>query len=337
MSNKLNIIENTLIPHSAFENVRHQLNQCFSYANSKSEPVCIAVIGESRTGKSRSLEETMYAHPAARGREGLDTPILRVTTPSLPTVKGLVGLMLRALGDPLFDKGTEIARTIRLQTLMRTCSTVMVMIDEFQHFYDKGRHKVMHYVADWLKILVDETRVALVVAGLPTCQAVIEQNEQFAGRFIAPIFLPRFDWQREDHREEFCAILAAFHEALSKHYDVPAFHNEELAFRFYCGTGGLMGYLTKFLRQAAWNAHQANAKSISLRDLAVAHDLAMWSKDGLAGMPSPFSRDFQFGPSDALLAAVRQIGTPTPAEVPSRRRGPVRKETAYVSQMLSAT
>ena len=53
----------------------------------------------------------------------------------------------------------------------------------------------MHHVADWLKILVDETRCALVVAGLPSCQTVIDSNEQLAGRFHAPILMPRFSWQ----------------------------------------------------------------------------------------------------------------------------------------------
>jgi hypothetical protein len=46
----------------------------------------------------------------------------------------------------------------------------MVMIDEFQHLYDRddrGKRQIMLHVADWLKVLIDETRSTLVVAGLP--------------------------------------------------------------------------------------------------------------------------------------------------------------------------
>jgi len=77
------------------------------------------------------------------------------------------------------------------------------MIDEFQHFQDKGSRRIMHHVADWLKILVDDSKVALVVAGLSSCGAVISQNEQLAGRFLSPILMPRFDWKIDNHREEF--------------------------------------------------------------------------------------------------------------------------------------
>ncbi len=171
------IVDNTLVPHTAFEQASSRIEQCFAYADGASEPICIAVVGESRTGKSRVLEECFATHPQARDSEGLNIPILRVKTPSKPTVKGLAELMLRAMNDPRFDAGTENAKTIRLQTLMKNAGTRMVMIDEFQHFYDKGLHKVMHHVADWLKILVDDCKVALVVAGLPSCRAVLDQNE----------------------------------------------------------------------------------------------------------------------------------------------------------------
>ena len=107
----------------------------------------------------------------------------------------------------------------------------MVMIDEFQHFVDKGSNKIMHNAADWLKVLVDDCHVALVVAGLPTCQAVLERDEQLSGRLLAPMFMPRFDWHNKSEREEFEAILGAFHESISSYFDLPALDSPEMAFR----------------------------------------------------------------------------------------------------------
>lgn len=79
------IVETTLVPHTAFEEATQRLEQCFSYADGASEPICIAVVGESRTGKSRVLEECLSRHPHVRNSDGLTTPILRVKTPSKPT------------------------------------------------------------------------------------------------------------------------------------------------------------------------------------------------------------------------------------------------------------
>jgi hypothetical protein len=331
------IVENTLVPHPAFEKASFRLEQCFDYADGASEPICIAVVGESRTGKSRALEECFTIHPQTRDSEGLNVPILRVTTPSRPTVKGLAELMLRAMNDPGVGAGTENAKTIRLQTLMKNAGTRMVMIDEFQHFYDKGLHKVMHHVADWLKILVDDSKVALVVAGLPSCRAVLDQNEQLAGRFLSPICMPRFDWKNDDHREEFIGILGAFQESIGEHFDLPGLDTADMAFRCYCGTGGLIGYLTKFLRQAVWNAIDHNRKSIALEDLAHAHDQAVWSRDGLSDIADPFSRSFYPLPSEGLLTKIRRIGTPADEITIPRKRASRSRHKDSVRQVLSAS
>lgn len=322
------IVDNTLVPHSAFNGASDKLEQCFRSVTGASEPISIAIIGESRTGKSRLLEEFAAKHPAERRSDGLHMPILRAKAPSQPTVKGLVEVMLRALKDPRADTGTEQARTARLMGLIAAVETKVVMIDEFQHFYDKGTHRVIYHVADWLKNLVDDTKVVLVVAGLPSCTSVIHQNEQLAGRFLAPVSMPRFDWTDGEAREEFIAILGAFNEALSEHFELPRLDSDEMAFRCYCGTGGLMGYVTKLLRTAVWNAVDSKHKKITLRDLAVAHRESVWNQELLSSVAEPFSRAFQTLPSPDVLEKVSRIGTAA-EEIPSaRRRRPQKLQTA---------
>lgn len=315
-----NLVETTLVPHTAFQDAVERLEQCFAHSIDSMEPICIAVIGESRTGKSRVLEECERNHPKSRTHDGLCVPILRVKTPSKPTVKGLVELMLEALEDPKFTAGTENQKTSRLRVLMKNTGVVMVMIDEFQHFYDKGFHTVMHHVADWLKILVDDSKVALVVAGLPTCQAVLAQNEQLSGRFLAPLHMPRFDWRKESDREEFRAILGAFQETLAPYFALPDLVSDEMAFRCYCATGGLIGYLTKFLRQLVWDALDEQSKSLTLEDLGRAHEKAVWTGWGPISIASPFAKLFSLQPDASVLAAIAAIGRADVAAPTARRR-----------------
>lgn len=328
-----NIVENTLVPHTAFQEACGRVEQCFQYAQGSQEPICLALVGESRTGKSRTLEECYYKHPRVRDAQGLSVPILRVTTPSKPTVKGLASLMLDDLGDPKFDSGTECARTRRLIKLMRETGTRMVVIDEFQHFVDKGSRKVQHHVADWLKTLVDDCKVSLVVVGLPNCRAVLEQNEQLSGRFLSPVLMPRFDWRRDEDREEFIAILHSLQASLETIFEMPCLTSQEMAFRCYCGSGGLMGYLTKFLRQMVWNALDAQTYVITLEDMLRAHEQAVWSSDGLQEFPNPFSREFTIEmDSGHLLDKVSHMGLPVePPPQPRRRtRRPEKTESSVL-------
>ena len=113
----------------------------------------------------------------------MEVPILRATVPSGPTVKSLAGKLLEALNAPDPERGTENEKSRRLRVLMKNSGTRMVMIDEFQHFYDRGKRQIMHNVADWLKVLIDDTRTTLVVAGLGSCRNVIDRNEHLPGDF----------------------------------------------------------------------------------------------------------------------------------------------------------
>ena len=314
------LVDSILVPHSAFEEALRRMTQCFAYAQAGAhEPVCIALVGESRTGKSRCAEVFMRRHPAIRCDDGLSVPILNLVVPSRPTVKALAELILKALGAQDWDKGTENAKTARLTKLMRECGVLALVLDEFHHFYDKGSHRVQHHVADWLKNLVGETKVALLVSGLPSLQSVIDQNEQLAGRFTAPIRMPRFDWLDANHRTEWLAILGAFTEGLSTEFDLPALDSDDMALRMYCATGGLMGYLTKTLRQAVWNAIDSNSKVITLHNLEVAHNEAIWSRERLAHIQNPFDRTRLVYPSAELLAQTKLIGTPA-AHIPVKQR-----------------
>lgn len=209
---------------------------------------------------------------------------------------------------------------------MKGAQTRMLMIDEFQHFYDKGTKAIIHQVTDWLKILVDDRRCALVVAGLPSAKTVIDQNEQLAGRFQAPVHLSRFHWRNEDDHEEFVGILHEFDAELREKFQIPTFYNDGMAFRFWVATGGLIGYLTKLLRKAVCNAVDANLGEITLEHLCIAHRESMWDEPGADRVLSPFDRNFKPEFSTDVEQQVLRIGTvlnpiePTPRSYPRKPR-----------------
>jgi hypothetical protein len=300
--------ESVLVPHSKFAEAVRRMEQNFTYAQQSSEPVGMALIGESRTGKSRALDTFLLAHPKQRQSDGMTVPVLLVKAPSRPTVKGLAELMLEELGAPDPGRGTENERTRRLKVLMKGTQTRMLMIDEFQHFYDKGTKAIIHHVTDWLKILVDDLRCALVVAGLLSCKAVIDQNEQLAGRFQAPVHLSRFQWNMFDEREDFKGVLYEFDFELRRRFQIPKFHHEGMAYRFWVATGGLIGYLTKLLRKAVCNAVDRKTNEINLEDLSIAHQESMWNEPGAEGL-LPFDRSFKLELSNDVVQKALRIGT----------------------------
>ena len=112
-----------------------------------------------------------------------------------------------------------------------------------------------------------------------------------------------------EQREEFIGILQAFHQVLSQHFQTPEFQRESMAFRFYCASGGLIGYLTKILRRSVWHAVAAERNEITLEDLCDAHEKAVWCGRVPQRLPRPFTRGFKLIPTAELLSEVSLIGT----------------------------
>lgn len=308
-----NVIDQILVEHTPFVSAKKRLIQHYTASRTCAEPVCLAIIGESRSGKSRVIDHVTLQYPAERRDEGMYIPILSISTSSKPTVKGLAEKLLLAVGDPLWNRrASENEKTERLIVLLKKVGTTMIIIDEFQHFYDKASHKIQHHVADWLKTLVDRARIALVVAGLPSCMAVISQNEQLSGRFTGAIRMPRFDWQKEDERGQFASILEAFQDMLPE-YQFPDLASDEMAFRFYCATGGLVGYIAKILRQAIWDALFNDRTVIDLSHLAEAFEEAVWQRSTFDNI-NPFSPWFNPVVTPQLLEYANSVGIAEPED-----------------------
>lgn len=329
MENIRHLIEDTLVPHTAFAKATKHLDQCFEYAQNAREPICLPIVGESRTGKSRSLEYLLLKHPRTRTDDGVHIPIIYVRAPANPTELALATTILKAMGDPKYDKGTGTVKTGRLETLIEECGVRMIIVDELQHFIDKGTAKIAYIVADWLKNLVESRKVALVVAGLPSCLDVVALNEQLEGRFISPVILPRFDWMNLEHRAEFIGIITEFHEQLSKHFDLPDLSTEEMAFRFHCASGGLMGYLTKTLRQVVWQAIDEGRKVIQLHHIAEAQQIAV----KMGELENPFSNSFSTAPTQKKLHSFAKLGAHidqaiSPHNKPTKKRQKVANDEA---------
>jgi hypothetical protein len=336
MNRSNTIVESLVIPHTAFAEAERQIEQCFAFSAAKGEAEGLAVIGESGTGKTSVLNEFKSRHRAIRSSDGMEVPILFASVPSAPTVKSLAGIMLDALGVPDPERGTENEKTRRLRILMRETGTKMVMIDEFQHFVDQGTHKVMHHVADWLKRLIDDTRSTLVIAGLPSCMAVIDQNPQLARRFLAPIQMTRFQWINPAQRKQFVAILRSFHTEISKDFAIPDISSEDMAYRVYLATGGLMGYVAKLLRQALRNTLGQDRPVVTLRDLNVAHMQAIWSIQRIPGLPKPFEAEFKVEKNMDILDRVSRIGIVTEDLAVLSRRSVNRGQEKSLSDILIA-
>lgn len=299
-------LDTLVVPHSAFEGALECLHQVASTAKRYAEPDIAILLGASRSGKTRALEIVEQEFPTYRTAEQQYRPIVRIRITRKPTTKAVLTQLLHAIGDPFYAKGTESQKLVRLVGLLKAIETKVIMLDEFQHFVSE-RGGVNYEVADLFKLLSDEARVSLVLAGLPKARAVIDSNEQLAGRSMRPIYLDRFDWNVEEEKTEFMKIVVSFAQTLAP-IRLPDFDDDEWGFRWFCATGGLIGYVAKIFRTLLNHASRDKRDIIGLEHLQKAY-LAAVCTTGRAVI-SPFSDNFLPEPTPEAISHAFSIGTP---------------------------
>jgi len=196
-----------------FHHVKHllaRLERMYEYQCSNDEADHLMVVGESGVGKSTLLEKYVTKHPPIQHDEFTEVPVLYVPLGPSPTPRILASTILQRLGDPKWNMGREIELTARLVFLIKQCRVRVVIIDEANHLVDRGGEKTLHTAADWLKRLVDATRVSYVIAGIPRVRRLLATNDQLRDRFREVVEIDRFSVATQFTEREFRSVLKVY-------------------------------------------------------------------------------------------------------------------------------
>lgn len=269
ISDRLYIASNVYVLYPRFKEILAAIDDCHHLSNLKDEPECLFLKGETGAGKTTILKSYTQNYPRYQTADGTTVPVLEVTIPSPATVKSVVTKLLWELGDPAYDKGTTSNQTIRLIGLMKDCGVSLVLLDEFQHFIDRDSAKVLKTVSDWLKNLILDTKVPVVLIGLPEAETVFQFNPQLSRRFAARHNLSPFSW--EDSGREFRTFLHAVESQLPL-IEESNLACEEMALRFYYASDGIVAYVMKLIRYGTNLALKLGQEKLDLNVLASAFD-----------------------------------------------------------------
>jgi Cdc6-like AAA superfamily ATPase len=186
-----------------------RLEALVAYECNGEEPECLAIVGDTGTGKTRLLTHFVEARPRIEHQEFSEVPVLYVEVPAKCSVKMLAGLMLRTLGSPFWNRGDEVERTDQLITLLKGCRVRMIILDEVNHLADRGAAKSHYHVGDWIKQLIGASHLAVVLAGTPAAAILWNTNEQLADRYREKIMLRPLSMEANRVRE-LRSVLGAF-------------------------------------------------------------------------------------------------------------------------------
>jgi type II secretory pathway predicted ATPase ExeA len=210
IEDRIQMVERLYINFPRNQSALNAIGNCHSHAKLSKEPEGILILGDTGAGKTTVVKLYMRSHPRIVTEEVTVVPVLYATVPVPATCKSLVTALLTAIGDPAAEKGSQVTQTLRLKRYIGACKVELLILDEFQHFQDRESLRVLKTISDWLKVLMDETGVPMVLAGLPYSHTVLddENNEQLRRRFALRIELAPFGFNTSRERQDFRRFLS---------------------------------------------------------------------------------------------------------------------------------
>ena len=276
------------------------------YTCAEEEPECLAITGETGTGKTRLLTTFSNRYPRSEHDDHSEIPVVYVKVPARCTIKRLAGLLLQAMGSAFWNCGDEEDRTHQLLTLLDGCNVRLIILDEVNHLADRGAAKTHYEIGDWIKQLSGESRKPIVLAGTPSASILWETNEQLADRYEVVSLEPL---SMEPHRiRELRSVLKSFLR-LMEGLNVVDLADEEYLRPMVFATGGRLRDIRMLLVRAVVIAQRNQSYDVVRTTLEQAFKEVIFPR-------APDKRN----PFHAKFDGLPLIGTNEPFA--RRRRGP---------------
>ncbi len=252
------------IPTHRLIEIESQISDCQSVSKIRREPQCMYIRGLAGSGKTELLKQHLKKNPRRKSEDGrLIIPALYVEVPPKATPKSLASTILEEFGDPGFTHGNTQVLTSRIIKYIEHCEVEIIMLDEFHHFID--RRWQVNDASEYLKSLINRTKVATVIAGMPDADIIFFQNKQLASRFSIWVTL---------HYFRFDIAFLKFLKMLGERIPIeepPKLEEIEMAFRLFSATQGCPRVIVNLTCEAYKNALRESRERMILSDFAKAY------------------------------------------------------------------
>lgn len=249
--------------------------QSVELSKSAKEPENCVLSGPAGTGKTticniivnkfkKSLQNRV-------DREVWIVPAFYALIPSPVTIKGMASAMLHSLGDSAPTRGNALELTYRLGMLLKQCETKVIILDELQHLLilDNGRN---NHVKDWIKTIINEFKVPIVIVGVDDCDKVISSSAQLSRRFTSRYQLKNlsFGAKKKGQYRKFIDDFSKGYKEVVEISTLPDFRTRTSCLALYVATSGNPSDTVRLFKKATLNAFDNDRTDVRVTDFSKA-------------------------------------------------------------------
>lgn len=274
-------LDRIVVRHPALEKARLGIEDCVAKTEFFREPVGSLLLAEGGMGKTTVCRTLLASMPESIKSESRVSrtlvPAFYASIPSPATVKSVAASLLAQLNDPSPLAGTTGNMTHRLCYLLAACETKLVFLDEFHHLFDiqQTTTRVNVQVCNWIKSLVNATKVSFCLVGMPPFAPILSNDSQLSRRFPVQFKLSPFTVGTSNNPGNLIPFLNEIrhHSILQLELTaLPRFDEIHMAQQMYVATNGIPAFVMSLIKESILEALKAGTSSVTIEDFAMAWD-----------------------------------------------------------------
>lgn len=257
-------IANVRIDHTHFHRALLGVGRIVQVGNRLREPMGMTVVAPAGSGKSLLID--------CVERNVCNWPFLRagsVIVASLKESPNVGQIQTDLLSNfnyaipPRTTRQTNAAMYNVLVSAIEQHGIKLIALDEFQHVFLSQKEEAHAAVIDWLKRLMSQTRVPVLLSGTEMLRGIEKADPQLWTRVTAIFEIPPFE-----NDEHWRGVLAAFASA-TRRVDLSALSTTH-ASSIFRATKGVFRLLKELVVEAAMIALDAKASAVDRQHLGLA-------------------------------------------------------------------
>ena len=279
---EIKALQNKFIMHSGVSSIIQVIKESVESKallrerNEVMPPESICLIGEAGAGKTAICEQIASLYPPSTVCDNLSIvehkPIVSLSVP-FGTLKGLTSKILTKLGDPNPHQGTTQQMTDRIIMLLETTKTNLIILDEFHNLFAEKNHAV---IVKWVKSLINETKIPVMVVGTPEVRTLITQSAEISRRFTIMDIEP-FNFHFTLQNSPLKVYVNTFANLLSAAYPKISYEgltNPHTLIRLYLATLGNVSNINSVMINSFICAKRNGLNKVSMENMSEGYSLS---------------------------------------------------------------
>lgn len=301
VADRLKYMASLVVPHPQFKHAIDEINARRIKVMHQEKGSAISVIAETGGGKTTLAETIQQKYPDIETDERTIRRVVYFSTPPRPSTVSMSSAVLKALGDPRWEKGRADVLAKRAIHLLRECKTEIVLLDNTHDIPERRTEKGVREVGNWIRDVIDQVPALFVSLGAKQGMDVFKANSQARRRSPAAVKIDYFDYQTSEGMGRFLRFLLELdiRLPLSEMSELSAL---ETAKRIGVATNGIPDFIIKLVTGAI--EHACSDRREKLTDEDMRKGVTKLYEDCCSEDLNPFS------PDSASLRQLDRAGEP---------------------------